>query len=48
MSYGRDRLARDHRQQQKKSQLRDVERIGDVKAEFRRKDKVRRCQTASE
>ena len=39
MRHGRDGLARDSREQQKKSQFRNVERIGNVKAEFGRKKK---------
>jgi hypothetical protein len=46
MRHGRDGLARDSREQQKKSQLRNVERIGNVKAEFGRKEEIRRHQAA--
>jgi len=41
-------FARNHREQQKESQLRDIERIRNIKAELRRKAEVRRCQGAGE
>ena len=46
--HDRSGLARNHREQQKESQLRDIERIRNKKAELRRKAEVRRCQGAGE
>src|SRR5215831_14693755 len=46
--HDRNGLARNHREQQKESQLRDIERIRNKKAELRRKAEVRRCQGADE
>src|SRR6516165_471961 len=44
----RHRLAGDHREQQKESQLRHVERIGNIKAELRGKEEIRGRQAAGE
>src|SRR5262249_48178350 len=46
--HDRNGLARNHREQQKESQLRDIERIRNKKAELRRKAEVCRCQGAGE
>src|SRR5262244_374351 len=46
--HDRKGFARNHREQQKESQLRDIERIRNKKAELRRKAEVRRRQGTGE
>src|SRR5262249_25786505 len=48
LRHDRNGLARNQREQQKESQLRDIERIRNKKAELRRKAEVPRCQGAGE
>src|SRR5215472_14205843 len=48
LGHDRNGLARNQREQQKESQLRDIERIRNKKAELWRKAEVPRCQGAGE
>src|SRR5262249_57393875 len=48
LRHDRNGFARNHREHQKESQLRDIERIRNKNAELRRKAEVRRCQGTGE